>query len=268
MKALVIVFISMSLFSSTERIQEFSKIFLNIPYQADPLGEGSLGEFDQDPLFRFDAFDCTTYVETILALALSESENEFKAKINDIRYNSSPSFLNRNHFISLDWIDDNKNILKDITSELSPNYKTKTTTINKPNWYKKMGENRIQGFDISHTEMLIKLKNLRSLSQKVSSEKSTIDYITIDEVIENSFINKIPNGSIINVVRPSWNLTNAIGTRLHISHQGILIRNSKGTFLRHASSGLGKVADSDFKEYFSKYVNHSEVKGINILKIH
>ena len=39
--------------------------FLGVPYQESPLGEGVLP--DADPVIRFDAFDCVTFVETVLA---------------------------------------------------------------------------------------------------------------------------------------------------------------------------------------------------------
>ena len=39
--------------------------FLGAPYMNSPLGEDVAP--DSDPLIRFDAFDCTTFVETVLA---------------------------------------------------------------------------------------------------------------------------------------------------------------------------------------------------------
>ena len=73
--------------------------FLGVPYMNSPLGEGVMP--DSDPLIRFDAFDCTTFVETVLA---GGDVN----KLNKIRYkNGNVGFLNRNHFIESDWLINN-----------------------------------------------------------------------------------------------------------------------------------------------------------------
>ena len=65
--------------------------YLGTQYIRDPLGEQKLP--DTDPLVRFDAFDCTTFVETVLA----DGDVE---KLNKIRYKDGEvDFLNRNHFI-------------------------------------------------------------------------------------------------------------------------------------------------------------------------
>ncbi len=57
--------------SLPQRVEAISELFLGVPYKLGALGEGPGGEFDRDPLIRFDAFDCTTFVETVMALALN-----------------------------------------------------------------------------------------------------------------------------------------------------------------------------------------------------
>ena len=46
-----------------ERMQAVSQPFLGLPYVLDPMGE-SVG-VDPDPLIRYDAFDCLTFVEEV-----------------------------------------------------------------------------------------------------------------------------------------------------------------------------------------------------------
>ena len=58
-----------------------SAYFINTPYKLGPLGEGPEGLFDQDPLYSFDVFDCTTFVETVMALHYSKNMDEFKKNI-------------------------------------------------------------------------------------------------------------------------------------------------------------------------------------------
>lgn len=104
------------------RLDAFSKMFIGRPYGfGGPLGEGPDGRYDQDPLYRFDTFDCTTYVETMTSLALSRSVDEFEKTINDIRYeNGEVDYLKRNHFTDLWWIPRNiaNGMLTDITKPL------------------------------------------------------------------------------------------------------------------------------------------------------
>ena len=73
------------LFQSTtpiaERIDFLTQLFLGKPYILGAQGEGKQGEFDQSPLYRFDGFDCVTYVNNILALAISNSPNEFEKNL-------------------------------------------------------------------------------------------------------------------------------------------------------------------------------------------
>ena len=76
--------------------------FLGARYISSPLGEGVTP--DDDPLIRYDAFDCTTFVETVLA----DSDVE---KLTKIRYKDGKAdFIKRNHFIETDWLKNNSNI--------------------------------------------------------------------------------------------------------------------------------------------------------------
>ncbi len=88
----------------TARITYISKQFLGKPYALGALGEGSQGYFDQAPLYRTDAFDCETYVDTVLALAFADNLSTFKQYIQKIRYRDGHiAFVDRNHFTCLDW---------------------------------------------------------------------------------------------------------------------------------------------------------------------
>ena len=89
--------------------------FLGAPYISDPLGEGVVP--DNDPIIRFDAFDCTTFVETSLAGGDAQ-------KLNKIRYRDGvPNFINRNHFIETDWNEDYHNPLSALPIEVQQNRK-------------------------------------------------------------------------------------------------------------------------------------------------
>src|SRR5205807_1023124 len=83
------------------RAEAVSGFLLGRPYVLSPLGEG--GGLDKDPRFRLDAFDCVTYVETVIALANAKSVEEARALIDDIRYDGPPDFDHRNHYVEAQW---------------------------------------------------------------------------------------------------------------------------------------------------------------------
>jgi hypothetical protein len=93
------------------RAEVFSAQFLGKPYLLGALGEGITAPYDQFPLYRTDAFDCETFVDTVLALTFSNGFNQFKQCINEIRYREGkPSYISRNHFAELDWNQNNQPI--------------------------------------------------------------------------------------------------------------------------------------------------------------
>ncbi len=106
------------------RIEHVTRAFKDAPYVLSALGEGKDGDIDTDPRIRFDAFDCTTFVETSLALALSPSLDEAKGMLDVIRYDlpryGAPSFVARRHFPEAEWIPSlvAAGLLQDITKEV------------------------------------------------------------------------------------------------------------------------------------------------------
>ena len=101
--------------------------FLGAKYMNSPLGEEVLP--DNDPLMRFDAFDCTTFVETVLA-------DGNKDRLNKVRYKDGVvGFLTRNHFIETDWLHNNANLVQNVSSKYAPS-KKRHVIIDKSNWFK------------------------------------------------------------------------------------------------------------------------------------
>lgn len=85
------------------RMKLVSDAMLGARYLADPLGEGEAP--DLDPLVRYDAFDCLTFVEEVLALSLTTHHAEADALRMRLRYgHSEPSYANRHHFMELQWL--------------------------------------------------------------------------------------------------------------------------------------------------------------------
>ena len=98
--------INFALAKTNNNLELVAKYFLGAPYLFEALGEGELGSYSQEPLYRADCFDCVTYVNTVMALTFAKSLSEFKNIINKIRYkNSVPKYINRTDwFTDLEWI--------------------------------------------------------------------------------------------------------------------------------------------------------------------
>lgn len=111
------------------RMDRISKLLLGRPYV-----EGSLGGGPESPEeFRvlLNAFDCVTYMETVLALALARTFDEFIEAIRLIRYKDGEiDWRHRNHYM-VDWARNNETarFVQNLTSGLYSRDKTCTLSL-------------------------------------------------------------------------------------------------------------------------------------------
>ena len=259
--------------SMESRMDVFSKSFIEIPYDhSGPLGEGEQGHYDQDPLYRFDAFDCTTFVETVVSLARSQDVDSFENNMDAIRYdNGEVDYLTRNHFPSLQWVPNNiKNgVLKEINHLVLQASETKIAeaVINLPGWLKKIKIEEIKVPLATMSERQNLLEELHALASQYAPIIARIEYLPISTLLASPMVlKKIPNATIVNFVRPNWDLTDVAGTHMNVSHQGLIFQKKEGTYLRHAST-TGKVMEVVLLEYLKKFENHPTLKGIHLMQV-
>lgn len=250
-----------------------SKTFLGLPYgKGGPLGEGPEGRYDQDPLYRFDTFDCTTFVETIMALALSRDVNEFESRLDHIRYKDGVvDYFSRNHFTDLQWIPFNieNGYMSELTYEVakSSEIQIAEALINYPAWVLSHKINQIIVPEATLEEKERLLEELKSRAGEFSPEVARLPYISIAQIVAKpSLLKKIPSGTVVNFVRPNWDLTQVAGTHQNISHQGFLFRIKNVLYLRHAST-TGFVEEVPFLTYLKRFQNHPTLKGIHLMKV-
>lgn len=263
----------------SERILYFSSTFLNRPYELGALGEGEKGRFDQKPLYRVDSFDCLTYVSTVLALVKSHSLREFQKNIRSIQYQGGEiDYFKRNHFISLDWNPGNKQLgfLKDITTSIKneagwPVYKKATTYLNKRAWYqhKTLASLHImKPLSLQQAQHL--LSELKREGREAKNEYADIDYIPLSILFDDKkkpnfyLFAQILDGSIIEIVRPNWDLQAQIGTHLDVSHMGFVVHTPAGIMFRQASSIEKRVVDQPLIDYLRDCLDNPTIQGINV----
>src|SRR6185437_6433699 len=172
--------------SLAERVVDVTEPFVGAPYLLSPLGEGAGNKPDEDPRSRWDAFDCTTFVETAMALTWANDVDEAKKLMDVIRYeDGDATYLKRRHFPEAEWIPQLTNLgfLKDITREVGGNQvRVESKTINVAVWKKSSNE---------HTPKLP--------DDRIPNGTFSLDVWPLKDV-EKSF-DKIPAGTIMHIVR-------------------------------------------------------------------
>lgn len=203
--------------------------FLGARYINSPLGEGCAP--DSDPLIRFDAFDCTTFVETVMANGDIETLNQIRYKDGQI------GFLNRNHFIESDWLVNNLDRVQNVSADYAQT-KVRRVIIDKRSWFKKV-------------------HNIDTDFKPVAVELEYIPYeFAKDLIIEKTMI--------VLFVADNADFRDKIGTDLAVVHMGLIMPNG---VLRHASSERGMVVDVPFEEYVNARKKNKNNLGIALVEI-
>ncbi len=218
----------------TERLLDASARFLGTPYVLDALGEGQ-GEKDADPLIRYDAADCMTFVETVLALALSDSPEQAERHLTAIRYAGGvPSFANRHHFFTAQWVPAQKaaGILRDITEDIARSAgKASLAVRHAKNITAKSWANRQDGRRFVLPKEQIPLGNF------------PLTYIPIGSVLRVAGL--IPEGAVFALVREDRPASPFL-----VTHVGFVVRRDGKTWLRHAGRDLyGQIVDEEIGHY-------------------
>jgi hypothetical protein len=259
--------------SVTKRLDVISKIFVGLPYgKGGPLGEGPSGKYDQDPLYRFDTFDCTTYLETIMALAMAREVSEFEITLDKIRYEDGEiDYLKRNHFTDLQWIPFNvqNGYMSEINHQIvdPKEILIAEAVINFPGWLRSIKTEQIVVPMASQVEKESLVEELHAEAVNYKTQVARVPYIAISTILARpSILNKIPTGTVVNFVRPNWDLTEAAGTHQNISHQAFLFRIGKVLYQRHAST-TGRVEEIPFIDYLKRFQNHTTLKGVHFMKV-
>lgn len=209
--------------------KDISAEYIGIQYIADPLGENMPP--DTDPLIRTDAFDCVTFVETVLADADVE-------KLTKIRYRDGVvDFLHRNHFIESDWLTNNSDLVENVSMQYAPTL-VRRVVIDKQNWLK-----TVHGIDAEFEPEII---NLQYIPYKYVSD------ISISEPM------------IVLFITGKSGKSDTIGTDLAVVHVGFLLPDG---ILRHASSAQGRVMDTDFYKYADMRAKDKNNLGIVLVRI-
>ncbi len=242
-------------------MEAISAYFLDKRFKTDALGEGP-GSPDSDPLARLDAFDCTTYVETVWAMHRTKPGQDWTRVLQDLRYREGQvNFTERLHFISVDWLPyhKKKGRAQDITAELGLPLLEAKTLIDRRGWYQK-----------KHPAYLL---DYLSRYPNQGPELANVHYLSFGALLDSpqgleKLRAELKKGPLLaNFIRPNFDMVASIGTAIDISHQGFLLMKDGNIILRHASVSLLKVGDEDFLDYMKFYRHHRTLKGLQLVRL-
>ncbi|WP_289104799.1 N-acetylmuramoyl-L-alanine amidase-like domain-containing protein [uncultured Bacteroides sp.] len=236
--------------SDADRIMFFAKSMIGIPYCGGTLDVNE----NESLVVRTDSVDCTTYVETVLAMYLASKieyggYNDFKKALTKIRYRDGviKGYSSRLHYFS-DWVTDNekKGILYEVTSRsnhsqrhFSINYMTKHSVLYR----------HLKGDSLSVNEML-----------RIEEKWKNYDMPYIPKEFLKTYDNNIDicNGDILALT------TNIDG--LDVLHLGFAIWVDGNIHLLHASSLYGRVVIDRMSlyEYLKDRKKHTGVRVIRV----
>ncbi len=218
---------------------------------------GTLDQSDSETLVvSLDEVDCTTFVETVLALAVADKQNQrsyrdFKEALQFIRYRNGKldGYPSRLHYFS-DWIKDNEQ--KGIVKECTANSECSTPMM------------LHLDFMSTHSDSYLPMKKDSSLIQRIAEQEKnwqgvSVSYIPKEHLSASPEVLKIKHGDVLAIT------TSIKG--LDVVHVGFAYWKGETLHLLHASSVAKKVImDSQpLYEYSKNKKAHTGVRAISFV---
>lgn len=236
--------------SNPNELMEFiGRQFIDAPYKA-----GTLESQPEALTVNLEEFDCTTFIETVTALALTVEEHknswqDFIDNLETIRYRQGEvnGYSSRLHYFS-DWIVSNthRGIVREVTDRI-PQSDSQIKTLDY------MSRNRSSYPALADDVEYEAIKNM-----EVGFRSHRFPYIKSGRIAAKPILSSLRGGDII-----------AFTTKkdgLDVSHVGIIVMEKDGPRLLHASSREGKVTID--KLSLAEYLKKSPaITGIRVIRL-
>lgn len=239
-------------FTSGDRLALIGRKFIGVPYKGH-----TLERVPEKTTVNTDSLDCTTFVETVMALGKTigeqrDSWRDFVANLTSIRYRGGEvnGYPSRLHYIS-DWTVDNghRDNFREVTATL-PKVKYVTKTIDF------MSRHRD-----SYPALADSLNYERIRSVEEGYHLHRFPYIKSNDLNNKLVKTELKNGDVVAFVS---NLTD-----LDVTHMGMLIKEADGEFhVLHASLNGGQVMISDLPlgEFMRRNRHFSGIRVYRLLQ--
>jgi hypothetical protein len=244
------------------RVEASSRALLGAPYRLGPLGEGAPP--DADPRFRLDAFDCTTYVETALALALAGADARDAADpdgaaqeaalewLDRVRYRGGvPTFETRRHLIEAQWIPDlvEQGLVDDVTRAIGGrSTRIQVSRLRRERW-----------------ERSRLATDLGLPWSALPPGRHALPYLPWSVLERQEVQRSLPAAGILNLIAAPRDDTPTM-----VTHQALLFRRDDGSLIvRHASTGHRRVVEEPLASFAARTRSRRSrtVLGVNVLAI-
>ncbi len=231
-----------------EMIVAIGRRFIGTPYAA-----GTLEETPEMLTINLDGLDCTTFVETVLAAALTLREHregwqDFVYNLGNIRYRQGivAGYTSRLHYIS-DWIVDNthRGNISEATGRMpGAVYAVKTLDF--------MTKHRDAYPALADSAEFERMKNC-----EIGYRSHRFPYIRSSALSGKWARENLRNGDILAFTTKTQGLD--------VSHMGIVVMKDDGPHLLHASSREGRVVEEPrvLGEYLRK---NTSITGARIIR--
>jgi hypothetical protein len=217
------------------RVDKISRYFLGVPFDSTgPTGEGGFDTVDTSPIYNIHRFDCLTYVEHVLALALSSNSGEFISRLVRLRYKDGIiDYAHRNHFFVIDWLANNG----DIAALIRPQEGIVVTrTISKKDFFGRKG-----------------------LAIHVPDTLVSVNAWSVEGFMAELSVQSIgPGIYIIGFIKKRFR-------RVITNHVGFAVITPRACILRDANKTRGRVCETDLVKYLDHYAPLLE--GVLLVRI-
>lgn len=232
-----------------ERVLFIARQFIGIPYVANTL------EHDNESLtINMSELDCTTFVETVMALARTAGEGrmswrDYAHNLQLLRYRNGDinGYASRLHYIS-DWIIDNshRGNVKEVTSSIpNSDYQIKTIDF--------MTSNRGSYKALSDSCEFDRIKSI-----EVGYRSHRFPYIKREKTAKKATYNALQEGDVVALTCRTQGLD--------VSHLGIIFKIDGIPHLLHASSKAKAVIEDPLPLH--EYLRRSRsLTGIRVIRM-
>lgn len=234
--------------SSQERTAWLAEQFIGTPYAA-----GTLEMTPESLVVNIDEFDCTTFAETVLAMAYTATEGrtswrDFVYNLERLRYRGGNlnGYSSRLHYFS-DWVIDNvhRGNIKDVSDRMPVN-----------DWMIKsldyMTEHRYLYPALKDSAEYSRMKNC-----EIGFRNHRFPYVKASRLGSKDMISAIKDGDLVALT------TKTPG--LDVTHLGFIKKINGELHLLHASSKKGNVILDDMK--LQEYIRRTGATGIRIIRL-
>lgn len=246
---LLIDAVDAKLASPGDALAYFAEKFVGTPYVS--------GTLEGEPEYlrvNLDGLDCTTFVESMMALAATVDERrsswrDFVYNLQDIRYRDGKinGYPSRLHYIS-DWAVDNirRGRFTDITNRFPKcNYVVKTIDF--------MSTNRDQYPALADSANFAQIKKM-----EICFRRYRYPFIKTGDLSLKSVSDEFRNGDVLAFTSSLKNLD--------VSHMGLVVIRDGVPYVAHASSSAGKVVLSELPlDKFMK--KNRQFTGVRVFRL-